>query len=414
MVSLARRVTNSVLAVALLLGAACRTAAPTAAPARLPDPLAPPVAGAALTARQAKAARSAAAAAERGDVERVNRHLAAIPAGHPVRELIALTARVARGEAAADPIVALATVRESWPAAWALATVALRREGRDDEALAAARRVRDLRRDPRSERDVAAIESDVVARALAEASELLRAGDAAAALARAHRLLELVPEAGEARVLAVRAALASGQTSRAAALLPALPDTPAANELKGRVAEALGQWELAAGFYAALPEGYPGRCELYAGAREQQRRSLAPPHLAQALAERALTRRGLAAILAWEVPRLAELAAGPVPVFEDVVGLPEGRDIVVAVRAGVLAGDSIARRFGPRRPVGERELLACLGRLAERLGAAPPRWCGDGGPAEECLARPATLDGETAAELVRSVAGGEGGPCIPR
>ena len=114
------------------------------------------------------------------------------------------------------------------------------------------------------------------------------------------------------------------------------------------------------------------------------------------------------------MPGLEELAAGPVPVFEDVVGLPEGRDIVIAARTGVLVGDSIARRFGPRRPVTERELLACLGRLAEKLGAAAPRWCSGEGAEGECLARPATLDGKTAAELIRSIAGREGSPCIRR
>ena len=413
MVSLSRRARSSLLAAVLALGAACRTVAPTA-PAPLPDLLAPPLAGAPLTARQVKAARDAAVAAARGDLERVSKRLAVVPAGHPVRELIHLAARLTRGEAVADSIVALAMTADGYAAAWSLATLALQRDGRDEEALGTARRALALRHDEAAGRAVASLESEVVARALREASDLLESGDAAAAFDRVHRLLELVPAADGARILAVRAALASGQSARAAALLPALPDTAAALEVKGRVAEALGQWELAAEFYSGLPAEYPGRCELLAGAREQERRSLAPPHLERALQEEELTRRGLAAILAWEAPRLDGLALGPVPVFEDVVGLPEGRDIVVAVRAGVLLGDSIARRFGPRRAVTEREFVACLGRLAEKLGAAAPRWCSGASGEEECLALPATLDGKTAAELIRSVAGREESPCTRR
>ena len=385
--------------------------APTAS-LSLPDPLAPPLAGAPLTAKQEEAARAAAPLAARGDLARMRKRLAGLPAAHPVRALIELEARYARGEAVAEPALALARSADVYSAAWSLATLALRHEGRDEEALGAARRALGLRRDAPNLDAVTTLENELVARGVNEAGGLLRRGEAGAAFARAHRVLELVPTAGEARMIAVRAALASGQTARAAELLPAVPDTPAGLEVKGRVAEALGQWELAAQLYDALPEDHPGRCELLAGAREQARLALAPPHLDRALKEAALTRRGLAAILVWEVPGLAEKAAGPVPVFEDVVGLAEGRDIVVAVRAGVLVGDSIARRFGPKRLVTERELLACLDRLAGVLGVAAPGWCGAQKAAGECLARPATLEGRTVAELVHSVAGQEGSPCI--
>jgi hypothetical protein len=410
MASLSRRAQSSLLAAVLLLWTACRTAAPTAT-AFLPDPLSAPIAGTPLTEAQLKFARAAMTAAAKGDLARMRKRLAKLPAAHPVRELIELEARYTRGEAVAEPAVELAGSAKSYAAAWSLATLALRREGRDEEALGTARRAFELRRDDDTLRAVSTLEGELVARGVAEAGALLGRGEAAAAFSRAHRVLELVPTAGEARMIAVRAALASGQTPRAVELLPAIPDTPAGIEVKGRVAEALGQWELAAQLYETLPEDHPGRCELLLEAREQWRLSLAPPHLDRALKEPALTRRGLAAILVWEVPELAEKAAGPVPVFEDVVGLAEGRDIVVAVRAGVLVGDSIARRFGPKRLITDREFLACLNRLADVLGAAPSRWCGGQEVGGECLARPATLDGRTVAELVRSVAGQEGSQC---
>jgi hypothetical protein len=340
--------------------------------------------------------------------------VAKLPPAHPVGRLVLLEARYVRGETVSGEALALAEEAGVYAAAWAMATVALRREGRDEEALTAGRRALELRDDAPNREAVAALEAAVAASGVREAAALLGRGEAAPAFARAHRVLELVPGSDEARILAARAALASGRTERAVELLPALPDTPAGLEVKGRVAESLGQWELAAELYERLPAEHPGRCELVAGAREQWRLSLAPPHLARALAEAAVTRRGLAAIVAWEVPSLAAKAAGPVPVFEDVVDLPEGRDIVVGVRAGVLVGDSIARRFGPRRAVTERELIACLSRLAQATGSAAPRWC-DGTPGDgECLARPATLDGMTVAGLVRAVAGLEDRPCSRR
>jgi tetratricopeptide (TPR) repeat protein len=411
---LSRRARSSRFAAALLLlGAACRTAAPPS-PAAVPDPLAPPLAGPPLTAAQQKAVRAAAGDAARGDVDRARRLAAKLPAGHPAGALVVLEARWVRGEDVAGDALALAASADGYGPAWELAAAALEKAGRDEEALAAGRRLAALRGDDASGRLAARLEAAVAERGAGEAAGLLGRGDAAAAFARALRTLELVPAADEVRVVAARAALASGQTQRAVELLPALPDTPAGLEVKGRVAEALGQWDLAEQLYERLPETFPGRCELLAGAREQARLALAPPYVARALAAPAVTRGGLAAILAWVVPELAEKASGPVPVFEDVVGLPEGRDIVVAVRAGVLSGDSIARRFGPRRAVTERELLACLGRLAAVAAAAPPVWCGPEAPAGDCLARPATLDGRTAAALVRAVAGSEVRPCIPR
>jgi tetratricopeptide (TPR) repeat protein len=413
-VSLSRKARNSALgAVLLLLGTACRTAAPIA-PAAVPDPLAPPLPGPALTTAQERSARSAAAAASRADVEGARKKLAKLPQAHPVGRLILLEARFVRGDRIAAEALELAAAAPEYAAAWQVAVAALEREDRVEEALAAGRRLLPLRGDDASRRLVTRLEGEVVVDGVREASTLLGRGDAAAALSRAHRVLELVPTSDDARIVAVRAALASGQTASAVALLPALPDSPAGLEVKGRTAEALGQWELAADLYGQLPEGYPARCELLAGAREQVRFSLAPPYLERALDEAAVTRRGLAAILSWEVPGLSEKAAGAVPVFEDVVGLPEGRDIVIAVRAGVLVGDSIARRFGPRRTVTERELLSCLTRLAAVVGTAPPSWCGQEDSTRECLARPATLDGRTVAALVRSVAGQEGIPCTPR
>jgi hypothetical protein len=195
----------------------------------------------------------------------------------------------------------------------------------------------------------------------------------------------------------------------AAELVPALPDSGEGLELKGAVAETLGQWDLALELYTRLPADDPHRCRLVAGARQRLRRSNAPPYLTKAFAESTLDRKGLAAIIAWEVPTLGKAGAGTVPVFEDVVQLAEGPDIVVVARAGVIPGDAIEHRFGPGRIVSSRDLAAALERLARALGRPAPVFCGvrDHG----CLALPDVVNGEAAATLVRKVAGGSGEPC---
>lgn len=396
---------------AALLGTACRTAAPPRF-VSLPDPFAPPTAGDPLTPQQEKAARAAWAAAGRGDMNAVSKRLSKIPATHPVRQLIVVETRFALGEPVGAAALDVATRSPGYAAAWTLAALSADREGRKEDALAAARQALALRMDEPNRRVVAGLEAEVVAAGVSEASTLLARGDGAAALARARHVLEIVPGSDEARLVTVRAALAAGQTAQAAELLPALPDSTKAWEVKGRVAEALGQWDLALDFYGRLPEGFPGRCELMAGAREQSRLALAPPQVSRALAAAAVTRRQVAVILIWEAPFLTEKATGAVPVFEDVVGLPEGRDIVVAVRAGVMTGDVIARRFGPNRSISQRELLVCLERLAQVAAKPSPRWCAEGEAAAECVERPGTLDGKTVAGLARLVAGQEENPCF--
>ncbi len=405
-----RTATSLALAALLALGA-CRTAAPPSI-SGVPDPTRPPLAGNPLTPAQLEAVRVAVAAAEAGPADRSHAALEAVPPGHPVRSLAELEVRFLRGQRVLQQAEALAAANPGYGSAWGLVALAGRREGDLRRALEGARRAAALQPEGGWERVARDDEEALVDGLLAEGRARLHSGDAAGALARARELLEVAPQAGEGRVLAVRAELALGDTRGAAELVPGLPDTAAGLELKGKVAEALGQWDLALTFFERLPGSFPGRCELIAHARRRLRLADAPPYLTAALAARPLRRAGLAAIIVWEAPALAQRSEGAVPVFEDVVQRSDRRDIVAVARAGVMPGDPIARRFHPQRAVTPRELVAVLDRLAEALGRPAPRWCGEVGG--DCLSRPAAVDGETAAELVRRTAGEEGDPCAPR
>ncbi|MFH1176501.1 MAG: hypothetical protein V1750_03765 [Acidobacteriota bacterium] len=376
----------------------------------LPNPLLEPLAGAHLKPAEAKAAGAAFQAASSGDLTRALKRSGKLPAGHPVRTLLELEIRHASGEAVATEALAFAGGAPDYASAWHLAALAARTEGRLTEALLATRRAEALRQDGSLAGLAAELEEAVVKEGVRDASSRLARGDAAGAAKKARQVLDLVPATSSARMVLVGAALALGDLAAATEHVPALPEDPAGLELKGRVAEALQQWELATQLYESLPAGHPGKCEMQRRVHGKRRLSLAPPQVTGALASAALTRRALAALVAWEAPRVLEKATGPVPVFEDVVGLAEGREIVALARAGVVIGDTIARRFNPARSVSPRELIATCERLAAAMGRPAPRWCPEGS-GTDCEPRPQDTGGQSAAALIRRVAAEEAEPC---
>jgi len=379
----------------------------------VPDPLLGPVPGAALSDEQKASVQRAVAIAERGEFLRAARELEALPAAHPAVRLAAAEIVFLQGGAASAAAEKLVSEHPGYAAAWGLLALAHQREGEVRKAVAVARRAADLGLVGDWGRRADEWEKGLTDRLLAEGTALLQRGDAAGALRIASEVLSATPTVAAARMLATRAHLAMGQAKAAAGLVPALPDTEEGLELKGQVAERLGQWDLAVEFYSRLGASNPRKCELLRTAREQLRLVNAPPYLTRALAAPALTRKGLAAILAWKVPQLAEKATGTVPVFEDIVHLQERRDIITAVRSGVMLGDAVTRRFGAEHGVTPRELQAVLGRLATLLGRRPLVWC-NGNDADDCVSLPSTVSGAAAAALVERQATGEDTPCRPR
>jgi hypothetical protein len=170
---------------------------------------------------------------------------------------------------------------------------------------------------------------------------------------------------------------------------------------------------MAVDLYSRLSPSNPRRCELLRTAREQLRLVNAPPYLTRALESRSLTRKGLAAILVWRVPELGSKVAGVVPVFEDIVQLPERRDVITVVRSSVMQGDAVTRRFGAEHTVTPRELQAVLGRLATVLGTRALPWC-TGENDGNCVTVTAPVTGAAAAALLEELLGGEDSPCRQR
>ncbi len=414
MVSTLRRALSRV-GLALLAGlvVACRTAAPPARISRVPDPLLGAVPGSALTDEQQTAVRRAVAIAERGEFLRAERELATLPATHPAVRLAAAEITFLQGGAAAAAAETLIAEYPQYPAAWGVLALAQQREGEVRKAVGAARRAAELRLAGDWAERADGWERALTDRLVADGTALLQGGDAAGALRAASEVLAATPTVPAARMLATRAHLAMGQAKAAAALVPALPDSDEGLELKGQVAERLGQWDLAVEFYSRLGSSNPRKCELLRTAREQWRLVNAPPYLTRALAATVLSRKGLAAILAWKVPDLGAKATGTVPVFEDIVHLQERRDIITAVRSGVMLGDAVTRRFGAEHAVTARELQAVLARLATAVGRRALVWC-NGNDVDDCVNLPAPVTGAAASALVELQVTGEDTPCRPR
>lgn len=386
----------------LLLVATCQTTAPPARIARVPSPIQPPLPGRALTEAESSAVLHAVSAAERGDRVAARRFVSGLPSGHPVTELVVLECDHLAGVDVLESARAFAANQSDYAAAWELVAQLEAEEGYVVRALEARRAVARARPGDVAASAVAAAESALVEATLRDGETRLAASAPAEALAVAREGLSHVPGAVVLRELAVRAALAADAPRTAAELVASLPDDDDNSVLKARVAAALGQWGLAMELYQRVPHSHPGRCEEYLEARERWRLSNAPPYVGSALARERIRRRDLAVILVWEMPGLVGLQESPVVVFEDVVQLPEQRDIVTVARADVMSGDAVTRHFSPGRAVTAAELRGILGRLTAKLGRPAPKWCVDEAP-PGCVRAPEVLDGRSVARLIRSL-----------
>jgi len=387
-----------VLLAALVL-ASCATV-----PARrglYPDPLEPPVPGPPLTKTQVKAVEEAISAAEAGQVAQGRQRLAFLAPEHPVRQLAELVLAAASGEVELWPKVAAFAERfPSYVPAWRLAFLVGEREGRIWEAAAVAEKLASL-----VPGEGWASKSRQLAERFANEEEkavaaLLAQGEAAEAFSRAKRVLGSFPERRSLRELAVRAALAAGRVDEAKLVVLPLPEDGPGLELKAQVATAEGKWDLAVALFRKLPPSYPGRCQALRHAEEKARWQKAPAAAQAAAASPRVSRAQLASLLVLYFPQLSQKAEGPVPLFEDVVGIPEQADVLTVVRAGLLAGDPLTRRFAPTRPVTAQELAAVTRHLLDVLQLKGPALCQGQSQTNGCLALPGAEKGFSGQELV--------------
>lgn len=361
---------------------------------------------AALTAAQKKRAQEVWLLADAGDLAAAREKLSGLPRDHPVRLFLQLEIAFAAGELGLWPKVsAFADRFPSYRPVWELAVLVGEREGALLGASEAAKKVAELGGPARFRRRSEELLVRFLAASEEQIARLLANGKAAEALEQGRELVARFPEHRRLRELAVRAALAAGKTDDAKLLVLPLPEDGPGLELKAEVAVAQGKWDLAAQLYRRLPADFPGRCAKLRHAEDQARWQKAPARVNKALASPRLSRGELATLVVFYFPQVAEKASGPAPLFEDLVGYPAQEEILVLVRAGIMGGDPLTRRFGPSRIVTPRELEGVVQRLGKALGLPGLAVCQGNATGNNCVPLPAFEAGFSGEGAVRLLAG---------
>jgi len=192
---------------------------------------------------------------------------------------------------------------------------------------------------------------------------------------------------------------ARGDLSAAMRIYTSLPDDPEATLLGASIAESTGDWLSAMNLYSSLPDERPEKGPGLRAAQLRWRVSVMPEYVQEALASPDLDRGDLAVVLVTLTPKLETLGGGQVPLLSDIMRLASQREILTAVRLGLLDSDQLEHRFMPYQPVTEDETRTAIDRLTALLGLDPPRWC-SAFDDEPCTAMGTPISGEAVAGIV--------------
>jgi hypothetical protein len=108
------------------------------------------------------------------------------------------------------------------------------------------------------------------------------------------------------------------------------------------------------------------------------------------------------------VPEAHAIGGGQVPLLSDIVDLDAQREILTAVRIGLMHADRLEHRFYPRRTVEPGDARAAIDKLCSLLDRQPPPWCAQGAPENsDCVALASPVSGRAVAAAVLRTAPGE-------
>ncbi len=310
-------------------------------------------------------------------------------------DVLKAQAKLAAAPAEAEQLLKGVVARSpGYAAAWLTLSAAAEQNGDEKVALDAARRGASLWDAPRWQRRLAALENRLITGRLAQARDAIAAGDLSSALEKTTAVLQLEPGNVDAHLLRAQVLLAQGHPAEARAALDGIEETPQVIAMRGRIAEREHRWGDAMRLYTSLPPGFPGRREALTRAKNRWRISNLPAYVGEAINSKDLTRAQLAALLVDLVPEVDAMAGEPAPVLSDIVGLPEQREIIAAVRAGLVKADALEHRFFPSRQVSPAMVRHALDRLSHILGRPAPHWCPPAVPADGCLELSSPVSGQ--------------------
>ncbi len=312
---------------------------------------------------------------------------------HPLAVLLAHQAAYMDGATGlTGPLEALTGDHPGWASAWITLSFAAEREGDTELAARAAERAATLWDDPRWTARAARLRDAWAAPLVEQARMALENGDPESALAALGRLEEAGIRDEAIMELEVRALIAAGRDTEAKALLRQLPRTPERTALAASLAEKDGNWVEALRLYSALPETWPGRNRNLARVKLRWRLGNLPPSVREAFESPELDRARMATILVALVPEIEAANDRAVPVMTDVVGIPEQREVLAVVRAGIMEPLGWDSNFHPERVVSPESAAEIIGRLASFLGRPLPPPCGSTAT-PDCLGFEAPVSG---------------------
>lgn len=328
----------------------------------------------------------------------------------PASRLLLLQSDVLDGEdltASVTDLLQLTDDRPDYASAWATLSIAAERADDEATALAAARRTASLWDRDRWSGRVRDLYQRWVDDRIADGNDRLANGDAESALELARRARELVPDERDATILEARSLTELGRADEAESILAPLANDPAALQIAATIAEDRDDWMTAMDLYAALPADSEGRDAALRRVKLRWRLSVLPPYVSEAIASPDLTRSQLAAILVDLAPEIETLEGGKTPVLTDVVDLPMQREVLTALRLGLMTADDLEPRFHPDRLTTLDEVHTAIEALVHLVGWSEPVWCTEDMLSSNCIQLANPVSGEALTDVVLRLAQGE-------
>ena len=324
-----------------------------------------------------------------------------VPQGH----LLAVQGRLVGGSrVAVDELEELLSDHPDYASAWLTLSVAAEDLGNELTALAAARRVADLWPTAAWAGRADELATRWIENRVETAVAALQADDPDAALTGIERTLVLAPTHRAALLVKARALTALERYDAAEVILAGLTDNVEALVLAGSLAERRRDWRTAMEIYEVLPEDHQQRAEALLNAQVQWRLSNMPPYVQNALASTEITRAEMAIIVLTLRPQLEAVDGGQVPVLSDIVDLAYQREILAAVRLGIVAVDPLEPRFHPDDLVTQEEARGALEAMCHLLGYPTPVWCVEDSVVSSCTEIPDSVGGAAFADLTMRLA----------
>jgi tetratricopeptide (TPR) repeat protein len=373
-----------------------------------PSPLSGPGVGV-LTKAQSKHIDLGWGALAVGDVVEAESRAQRAGAIHPA-QLLAYQTMLVEGEVdVTGELDAFCSAHQEYAAAWITLSVAAERSGAEATALDAARHGASLwTAEPWSSRATDLYQTWVTGR-IERSRDLLEQGNLEAALTTLRPAQVLDADRIDASRLEAEILVASGRLDEADEILNSMPNEPETLLLRGTIAEEKEDWQRAMDSYSDLPAGHPDRAAALERAQIRWRISVLPGYARRSLTAAELTRADLAVVLVSVLPRLETLPGGDVPVISDIVDHPGQREIVTAVRLGIMTADRRAHRFYPDRPVDADAVRESIERSCDLLGLPTPTWCPASTTSPTCISIPSPPSGEAVVSTTLTQASG-GGP----